>query len=122
MTCRNDDRQRCVTIGFRVSKEQADRIDLLVALSGKTKQDYILERLENESMEVIPSPRMQRTLRDEMRALCAEFERLKKNEEPSERLLATCDLVASMYASLGEETPAHAPASKDEMLLNMSRR
>lgn len=71
MTCRNDDRQRCVSIGFRVSKEQADRIDLLVALSGKTKQDYILERLENETMEVIPSPRMQRTLRDEMRKLCA---------------------------------------------------
>lgn len=121
MTCRNDDRQRCVTIGFRVSKEQAERIDLLVALSGKTKQDYILERLENESMEVIPSPRMQRVLHDEMRELCAQLEHLKTGEEPSERLLATCDLVASVYASLGEEAPAHTSANKDEMLLNMSR-
>lgn len=121
MTRRNDDRQRCVTIGFRVSREQAGRIDLLVALSGKTKQDYILERLENESMEVIPSPRMQRTLRDEMRKLCAKLERLKEGEEPSERLLATCDLVASAYASLGEDACVEAPKTKDEMLLNMSR-
>lgn len=121
MTCRNDDRQRCVTIGFRVSREQSDRIDLLVALSGKTKQDYILERLENESMEVIPSPRMQRTLRDEMRKLCAQLERLKKGEEPSERLLDTCDLVARVYASLDEDAHVEAHKTKDEMLLNMSR-
>ncbi len=121
MTRRNDDRQRSVTIGFRVSKEQAERIDLLVALSGKTKQDYILERLENESMEVIPSPRMQRTLRDEMRKLCSQLELLRTGEEPSERLLATCDLVASVYASLGEDVCAQAPKTKDEMLLNMSR-
>ena len=118
MTRRNDDRQRSVTIGFRVSKEQAERIDLLVALSGKTKQDYIVERLENESMEVIPSPRMQRTLRDEMRS---QLELLKRGEEPSERLLATCDLVARVYASLGEDVCAQAPKTKDEMLLNMSR-
>ena len=83
MTRRNDDRQRSVTIGFRVNKEQAERIDLLVALSGKTKQDYILERLENESMEVIPSPRMQRTLRDEMRKLCVQLERLKAKSRVS---------------------------------------
>lgn len=121
MTRRNDDRQRSVTIGFRVSKEQAERIDLLVALSGKTKQDYILERLENESMEVIPSPRMQRTLRDEMRKLCVQLERLKKGEEPSERLLDSCDLVASVYASLGEDACVEAPETKDEMILNMSR-
>ena len=117
MTRRNDDRQRSVTIGFRVSKEQAERIDLLVALSGKTKQDYIVERLENESMEVIPSPRMQRTLRK----LCSQLELLRRGEEPSERLLATCDLVASVYASLGEDVCVQAPKTKDEMLLNMSR-
>ena len=121
MTRRNDDRQRSVTIGFRVNKEQAERIDLLVALSGKTKQDYILERLENESMEVIPSPRMQRTLRDEMRKLCVQLERLKKGEEPSERLLDSCDLVATVYASLGEDACVEAPKTKDEMILNMLR-
>ena len=121
MTCRNNDRQRCVTIGCRVSREQADRVDLLVALSGKTKQDYIVERLENESMEVIPSPRMQRTLRDDMRKLCSQLELLRRGEEPSERLLATCELFARVYASLGEDVCAHAPKTKDEMLLNMSR-
>ena len=59
---------------------------------------------------------MQRTLRDEMRKLCAQFERLKKGEEPSERLLDTCDLVARVYASLGEDARVEAPKTKDEML------
>ena len=46
--------------------EAAKRLpSFLLGHGGKTKQDYIVERLENESMEVIPSPRMQRTLRDE---------------------------------------------------------
>lgn len=64
---------------------------------------------------------MQRTLRDEMRELCSQLELLKRGEEPSERLLAACELVARVYASLGEDGCAQAPKTKDEMLLNMSR-
>ena len=38
-------RWRNKTVAFRVSEEEAKLIDDLVALSGLTKQDYIIRRL-----------------------------------------------------------------------------
>lgn len=39
-------RWRNKTVAFRVSEEEAKLIDDLVALSGLTKQDYIIRRLQ----------------------------------------------------------------------------
>ena len=39
MPCPNSARERSVTIGFRVTPEQARRIDLMARASGMTKQD-----------------------------------------------------------------------------------
>ena len=39
MPCPNSARERSVTIGFRVTPEQARRIDLMARTSGMTKQD-----------------------------------------------------------------------------------
>ena len=50
MPCPNDHRKRLVTVGFRVTAEQSQRINDLVALSGMTKQDYIVKRLECEEI------------------------------------------------------------------------
>ena len=38
-------RWRNRTVGFRVSEEEAKMIDCMVALSGLTKQEYILRKL-----------------------------------------------------------------------------
>lgn len=45
MPCRNEDRARPITIAFRVSPEMNETINLLVAASGMTKQDYIVSKL-----------------------------------------------------------------------------
>ncbi|MCF6413805.1 hypothetical protein I7648_08865 [Collinsella tanakaei] len=44
MPCPNSARERSVTIGFRVTPEQARRIDLMARASGMTKQDYLYKR------------------------------------------------------------------------------
>ena len=44
MPCPNSARERSVTIGFRVTPEQARRIDLMARTSGMTKQDYLYKR------------------------------------------------------------------------------
>ena len=67
MPCPNDHRKRLVTVGFRVTAEQSQRINDLVALSGMTKQDYIVKRLECEDIVVVPSVRVYKALRDDMR-------------------------------------------------------
>ena len=56
MSQKNLDRKkrwRNVTIAFRVSEDENKRINELVAMSGMTKQDYITQRLEYETITVV---------------------------------------------------------------------
>ena len=53
-------RLRSKTIAFRMSQEEADLLDRLVAISGITKQDYIISKLSDTTVKVVPSSRMQK--------------------------------------------------------------
>ena len=53
-------RWRNKTVAFRVSEEEAKLIDDLVALSGLTKQDYIIRRLQCRDVVVQGNPRVYR--------------------------------------------------------------
>lgn len=66
MPCPNSARERSVTIGFRVTPEQARRIDLMARASGMTKQDYLYKRALEEEVVVRPDVRVYKMLRDEM--------------------------------------------------------
>lgn len=48
-------RRRSKTIAFRVSPEEDEVINALVAASGMTKQDYITSRLECRDINVSPN-------------------------------------------------------------------
>ena len=116
MPCRNEDRERPITIGFRVSPETAEAIDRKVALTGMTKQDYIVTQLLEGTVTVTPSPLMYRNLREEMREVCRHLNRLRKGESPSEHLLDTCDLLAEMmYGLRGDVSPSEAE-TEDSMV------
>lgn len=41
----NHNRFRCKQVAFRLSPEEAEKLDTFVRLSGLTKQDYITSRL-----------------------------------------------------------------------------
>ena len=56
--CDKHNRFRSITIGFRVSPEENEMINELVALSGMDKQAYIVERLQNESMSLTMNSRI----------------------------------------------------------------
>lgn len=51
-------RWRNKTVAFRVSEEEAKLLDDLVALSGLTKQEYIMRRLLNREVVVQGNPRV----------------------------------------------------------------
>ena len=72
MSERNNDRSgrwRNTTIAFRMSEEEAAQLDILVSISGLTKQDYITSKLLNREVRVIPSSRIQINLQSTMRQL-----------------------------------------------------
>lgn len=70
-------RKRNIVVGFRVSSREAQHIDYLVGKSGLTKQDYILSKLKDEDIIVMPSTRVQRYLRDWMGKVYIELRRLE---------------------------------------------
>ena len=77
MPCPNSARERSVTIGFRVTPEQARRIDLMARASGMTKQDYLYKRALEEEVVVRPDVRVYKMLRDEMARVYRELRRIR---------------------------------------------
>lgn len=84
MSAKNNDRKqrfRSITIGFRVSPEEAYRVDMEVLTSGMTKQDFILKRLLNEEITVYPNIRIRHYLEKYLVEILAELQRLEKIPE-----------------------------------------
>lgn len=71
-------RFRSRTIGFRVSPEEEKLINSAVALSGLTKQDYIVKRLLCRDVVVQGNPRVYKALK---KSACGSPQRTEKNRE-----------------------------------------
>lgn len=62
----NKNRWRSKTVAFRVSPEEWEQINKLVAISGLQKQEYIINRVLQKDIIVMPSPRTYKMLRNEL--------------------------------------------------------
>ena len=96
-------RWRSKTVAFRVSPEENNQIEIKVRLSGLTKQDYILRRLENRSVVVQGNPRVFKALRGELGAVAAELRRIEAGAGVDDELLATIKLLAEIMNGMKEE-------------------
>lgn len=85
-------RFRSVTVGFRVSPEEGDLLDRMVALSGLTKQDYIIDRLLNRAVIVQGNPRVFKALKHQLAAVLNELRRIDSGGVHDELL----DLIAQI--------------------------
>ena len=103
-------RRRSKTIAFRVSPEEDEVINALVAASGMTKQDYITSRLECRDINVSPNVRVYRMLRDQMRSVYVELRRLRSADGIDERL------GADELGAVGDDV-----AQQDAAVLRMAR-
>lgn len=121
MPCENKDRKRPITTAYRTTAEDDEAINLLVAASGMTKQDYIVARLKNEEVTIVPSKTMYYALRNEIRELCKQLNRFRTNENPPEHLLHLCDLVFDIFLGLrGVKTVSEVDA-EDAFIKGMKR-
>ena len=69
MSAKNMDSQgrwRNKTVAFRVSPEEDELIETLVRLSGLTKQEYIVRRLQEKEIVVVGNPRVYKALKMEL--------------------------------------------------------
>jgi len=111
-------RWRNKTVAFRVSEEEAKLIDKCVALSGLSKQDYIVRRLQCRDVVVQGNPRVHKALRNQMTEIYEELKRLEKYSEENEELLYTIQMVAEIMDGLKEEYPLSADSSTHFSLEN----
>ena len=97
-------RWRNKTVAFRVSEEEAKLINDLVALSGLTKQDYIIRRLQCRDVVVQGNPRVYKALRNQMADIFEELKRLERCSEANDELLYTIQLIAETMNGLKGES------------------
>lgn len=96
-------RWRNKTVAFRVSVEEGKLIDDCVSLSGLTKQDYIIRRLQCRNIIVQGSPRVYKALRDRMAEIYEELKRLEQCSGENDELLYTIQLIAETMNGLKGE-------------------
>ena len=82
----NKRRWRSITIGFRVSPQESDTINMMVRTSGLTKQDYCTKRLLCEDIIVRPNIRVQKYLREYLVDIAIELNRLRQIDHDTDIL------------------------------------
>lgn len=87
-------RWRKKTVAFRISEEEDEQLEIAVRLSGLTKQDYIIRRLQQRDVVVQGNPRVYKALRNELAAVLLELQRISSGETVREDLIDTIQLIA----------------------------
>lgn len=96
MSVKNLDKKgrfRSRTIGFRVSPEEEKLINSAVALSGLTKQDYIVKKLTDRTVTVLPNPRVYKALKNQLSAVLDELTRIENVNSVDSELLEVIRLI-----------------------------
>lgn len=95
-------RWRNKTVAFRISPEEDEQLEIAVRLSGLTKQDYIIRRLQDREVVVQGNPRVYKALRNELAAVLAELQRISSGEAGGD-LLDTIHLIAAIMDGMKED-------------------
>lgn len=96
-------RWRNKTVAFRISPEEDEQLETAVRLSGLTKQDYIIRRLQDRDVVVQGNPRVYKALRNELASVLVELQRVASGQRVDDELLATIELIAmTMEGMKGE--------------------
>ena len=90
----NKNRWRNITVGFRVSPEENERINKAVALSGLPKQEYCYRRCLNQDVVVQGNPRVYKALKNQMSAIYEELKHMESVSPDNDELLYTLQVIA----------------------------
>ena len=97
-------RWRSRTVSFHASEEEIRAINEAVALSGLTKQEYIITKLQNRDVVVVGNPRVFKKLKTKMEEIYHELLRLQSAGEASDQFLETIVLVSAIYDGMTHKT------------------
>ena len=99
--CHN--RWRSKTVAFRVSPEEWEHFEKIVALSGLTKQDYLIERTLQRDIIVQGNPRVYKALKNQLVAVLDELVRIEAGKGIDDELLDNIRLITVTLNGMKEE-------------------
>ncbi len=99
----NKGRWRNVIISFRMSPQERDDLNVRVKLSGLTKQDYIIKRLSERDIVVLPNTRVYKALRNQMAEILSELQRIENGADIDSDLLDIIQITVQTYNGLAEK-------------------
>lgn len=100
----NHNRFRNITVGFRVSPEENEAINVAVKLSGLPKQEYCYRRCLERDIVVQGNPRVYKALRDQLAVVLTELQRIENAEGVTDELLELIELITvTLYGMKGEQ-------------------
>lgn len=97
-------RYRNITVGFRVSPQEADELNKVVALSGLTKQEYCYRRCMERDIVVQGNPKVYKALKINMESILSELERINSNSELSDELIEIIEMIAVILDGMKGES------------------
>lgn len=74
--CDRKGRFRSLTIAFRVSPEENEKINHYVELSGLTKQDYLIKNMLHKEIVVMGNPKVYKALQKNLNRIYEELKRM----------------------------------------------
>ncbi len=96
-------RWRNKIVAFRVSPEEDEQLEIAVRLSGLTKQDYIVRRLQEKEIVVVGNPRVYKALKNELEKVLEQLERIEAGTGVSRDLLDTIELITKTMQGMKDE-------------------
>lgn len=102
-----------------MSPEEASQLDLLVKLSGLSKQEFVIRTLLSPDISVHATVRMRRAVREEMGALVAELRRLRRAGDVPEALSESIDTIARFVGSFAPES---SPLDEEDGIIRSLKR
>ena len=96
-------RWRNKIVAFRVSPEEDEQLEIAVRLSGLTKQDYIVRRLQEKEIVVVGNPRVYKALKNELEQVLEQLERIEAGAGVSRDLLDTIELITKTMQGMKDE-------------------
>ena len=106
MSVKNRDahgRWRNKTVSFRISPEENERLNQLVALSGLSKQEYLTRRVLDREVVISGNPRVFKTLKKEILQMAKELERISQASEMDEPMRETLQTVTAICSRMMNE-------------------
>ena len=102
--CRDKkNRWRNRTIGFRMSDEENEQLNKIVAATGLTKQDYIIKRLLDKEIVVMPNPRVYSALKGLLQNVYDELQKFDKTVQLDDEFLETVHFIAEVLNGIKGE-------------------